>query len=114
MDTKADQAHINKVIEDGDSEEAEEAPVSAVIEDLIKPILVKKLLYRVRDRRIEEVVKDRHIIIHPKEKHNMTLIWVSAFVYKPYQPKILFLDENICKLPPGCRVVIITPTEESS
>jgi hypothetical protein len=29
-------------------------------------------------------------------------------------PKIVFLDENICKLPPGCRVVMITPSEQDS
>jgi hypothetical protein len=42
--------------------------ISPVIEDLVKPILMRKLLHRSKKRWIiEEVIKDRHIILHPKE-----------------------------------------------
>jgi hypothetical protein len=85
---------------------------SECIEDLVKPILMRKLLHRSKSRwRIEEIVKDRHLILHPKGEHKMTLIWVTAFIQEPYMPKIVFLEEKLCKLPPGCRVVLITPSK---
>ena len=84
---------------------------SPVIQDLVKPILIRKLLHRSKKRwTIEEIVKDRQIILHPKGKHVMTLIWVMAFVEKPYEPKIVFLEEKLCNLPTGCRVVLVTPS----
>jgi hypothetical protein len=60
---------------------------------------------------IKSIDEGRITILTPPGKHKATLIWVHGFTKRPYPSQRIFMDESLCKLPSGVKIVLLTPSQ---
>jgi predicted esterase len=53
------------------------------------------------------------VILHPKEEHLYTLIWLHGLDGHARNFKDMFLDHRLMKLPPNCKIVFPTAKRQA-